>query len=159
MPIQKRDLHHNWSLVCERALIDQKTNLLTIFNVIEEVTLSDLKKNGAPVGPSELKEEDKKIMQRDMCLLSAWRRDQLAGEEALEHDLKIEWISPAGNVLMQTESKINLEKGKNNLRVLINLDKIAFTTAGTYVFRLSDKNEKNVFKSVTEIPIDFKVAG
>lgn len=155
---QNKTLHHLWSILCEKSSIDQTSNLLSIFNVIEEITLSDLKRNNLPIGVADLKEDAPFAIDREVHFINTWRRNVLAEENNINQDIKIEWLSPAGNVLMMKESIIKVETESKNIRVISVFDKLIVTTVGAYILKLSAKqNGETAFHGVVEIPVDIKV--
>jgi hypothetical protein len=154
----ENSLNHVWSLLCEKTSIDQKSNILSIFNLIEEITLSDLHRGDKKVEAKDLKETSPFVLPKEMQYISMWRRGTLAGQGQIEQEMKIEWVSPLGKTLAMSQTPITLESGKRNLRFIFSFDKLALTVLGTYVLRLSTKEKgEGSPRVITETPVDIKL--
>lgn len=157
--MKNNDIIHQWSIVCQKSSVDQGSNLLSLFNNVEEITASDLMVNGMKLDLKDLTEKKPIVIAGDMEHVTLWRRGLSSNKESIiERDMMVEWVSPAGAVLIKSEASFKIEAGKQNTRVIFKIDKIAITTTGTYLIRLFIKEPKDkVYKGVTETPIDMKI--
>lgn len=124
-------IRHVWSILCERIIIDQKTNLISYLTCIEELVAEKLPAVGSL-----------------FALGSLWQTDS-----PKEDILKFRWIlvSPKGLEKKMIESKdFNLEKERHRTNIILN--GISFDRTGIYIFRLQTEHNKK-WKTITEIPI------
>jgi len=124
-------IRHIWSILCERIIIDQKTNLISYLTCIEELVAKKLPAVGSL-----------------FALGSLWQTDS-----PKEDILKFRWIlvSPKGIEKKMIESKDFILE-KESYRTNIILNGISFDSTGIYVFRLQTELN-NKWKTMTEIPI------
>lgn len=159
--IQKTQLiKHIWSVLCTSTSVDKNSNSLSMFNIVEEITLHP------PKGP-EQKAELKKLEQAKLPitvgfsleLVSLWKReDKNKDREDLIVDIEIDLLDPIGNSLHRYTAQAVFKKGLKRLRFINKLNAIKVNGLGEHNFKISIKEPKdNSFREVVQIPFDVKV--
>ncbi|MCK9578004.1 hypothetical protein M0R01_00745 [bacterium] len=136
-----------WALVCRSVSVDQKTGLLSVFNVIEEICLkskSDL--------PSQL------VIPVDINLVINLEVDDITSLDKLTPSLRVVILNPDKKEIGCKDIKIDLS-GINNdkLRVIIGFDSFDIDDFGRYEFVICVKeNDGSVYKKIgsTSIKIE-----
>jgi len=138
-------MQHIWSILCKNSSVDSTTNLLSIFDCIEEINLAfkkggDIKKNF--VAPITLQ------------LVSFWLIDK---EEKL--DLEVELLDPKDRVLHKFKSSFGFKKGIKRFRSRINIEGLHISQQGRYKIRISAKNKgTQKYELVSELPLDIVIS-
>lgn len=136
-----------WSILCERSSIDSQSNLISLFNCIEEISL-DIDKNRLP-------KSDKIVVPANLQLVTFWSIEDFNKANSVE--LKIEFVDPKGEILNTTMSTLNSKKGNKRLRGITNIQGIQITDKGRYYYRLSQKINKQ-FIVISDLPLDVNIA-
>lgn len=141
-----------WAMICNSSITDQQTNTASLYNVIEEITITPSGeatpekafKSGLLVGhPFEI-----------VILFS--RVDDNISEE-LNSEFIITLSDPLGKALMNAVFPAKIEKDKKRLRINIKMNGIKITLEGNYVFRIYLKNEATKEEELASIPFDVKI--
>jgi hypothetical protein len=135
---------HIWSVLCRKAVVDS-TNMLSIFDVIEEISTF-------PQPPDDLIR--KVLLPFPMTLVSYWTRDQRANEEVGKQ--RIQLIGPNRDVLGNTELEFDLRKFAN-ARNLANLAGVLYAGLGFYEFEVSAVDKDGQAKVVASVPFEIKL--
>lgn len=129
-------IKHHFSLICGHAVVDERTKLLSAFDIIEQINVSANKDE---------------IIQIPMHfdLISAWRRDEK--DKSQTATLRIALCKPNENV---NEIKvIDIEiAGSTFYRSIISFSGIKLTGSGLYKFLIDIKQENKDWEEVAEIP-------
>ena len=140
-------MQHIWTVLCQTSSIDIETNLLSIFNCVEELNLM-IDKTKAPQGDL--------VVPTEFQLVSFWTIDNPNKDNELE--LRIEIVDPIGKVLNGFENKYPVKKGIVRFRNRTNIQGLPITEAGRYLVRIMQKEEgKKQFEISTELPLDVKI--
>ncbi len=136
-------MKHVWSIICEKSSIDFESNLLSMFNCVEEVKVV--------IDKTKMPKNDKLIIPVNFQIVSFWSVEDSNKENFVE--VKGELIAPGGAVLI--EFKNNLKSGKKikRFRSRTNIQKMPVTESGRYYFKILQK-KGNKFKIVAELPLD-----
>lgn len=155
--MKNNEIIHQWSIMCDKSLVDQSSNLLSLLNIIEEISVSNLAKNGKKIESKELNDKVSISILKEMSYVSMWRRNALS-DDAIDREVQLEWISPQGKSLLNTTTHLQIERGKKNLRMIFNFNTLVITVPGTYVMRLSlrESQEKN-FSTIVDTSVDVKL--
>jgi|AntAceMinimDraft_18_1070375.scaffolds.fasta_scaffold89650_2 hypothetical protein len=136
-----------WSIICEKSSIDSQTNLLSLFNCIEEMKL-EIDKNKMP-------KTDKLVIPVNFQLISLWTIENHAKENMLE--IKVEFIDPKGRILNEFPNTLKSKKGDKRLRSITNIQGMQITEGGRYYYRISQK-KGNQFEIASETPLDVNLS-
>ena len=134
--------------MCRSSSIDRDTNIISLLDVIEEITFSsDLTSTGI---------KDLEIIQLPFELVTMWQRDGSI-EKELSANIKLVGITPKGKETEIGPIPIIFEKGKPRIRVRIKINGITFNGLGVYKFKVL-LEEKGKFVKVQEIPLEIKAS-
>ncbi|MFC1622788.1 hypothetical protein ACFL16_00140 [Patescibacteria group bacterium] len=138
-------MQHIWSVLCRKSIIDSETNLLSMLDSFEELTV-DLAKNykGESINiPLEFE------------LVSYWVTEKQEGPESQK--VLIELKNPQNEVIKKFDQLIKLKKNNQRLRACLRIKGIGLTGEGKYVIQVKHKGEKSKnYKKVSEIPFYVK---
>jgi len=136
-----------WSIICEKSSVDAQTNLLSLFNCIEEMKLE--------IDKTKMAENNKVVIPVNLQLISFWTIDDYTKEHSSE--IKIELVDPKGKILNEFKNTLKSNKGNKRLRSITNLQGVPVTESGKYYYRTSQKIG-NKFEIVSEVPLDISIS-
>src|SRR5687768_16960451 len=86
-------IHHAWSVLCGRSSIDSESNVVSLFDVVEEITVDGvIDKLGVLPGPYDL--------------VSLWSREKL--DEPAEGEARWSLVTPKGRTMRQKPGVLDL---------------------------------------------------
>lgn len=135
-------IDHIWTLICSNAIIDKDTNNVSIFNVIEQLTI-----------PNSFLEKD--IIGIRFEIITLWSRTNPI-EPSIGNSI-IDLYAPNGKLLKSLESKLDLSTYER-LRTRGQFEGLPFKGDGIYRFVIkyrSDQLER--WKKVASIPLQIKI--
>ena len=139
-------MKHVWSILCQQSSIDQETNLISLFNAIEELNINLDKANAL---------ENNLLISVQLQLVSYWVREEALAEETLT--IRTELVNPEGKVLNSFDNKLTIKAGVLRFRHRNNIQGLAISGPGRYHLRLVEiKASKEMI--LTELPLDVKVS-
>lgn len=151
------DIKHIWSIPCQKANIDMRSGLLTLVDVLEEITVTvDPKKNTKDL-LEEMKgnKQGKSILvQNNFSLVSFWEIPE--NEKNKKQSMKIKMFNSdnlqvgEGGLDFTTDSKSNFHK------TIFEIPSIPVNKSGTYYLSISLKI-KDDFVELSRIPFNVKV--
>lgn len=136
-----------WSIICEKSSIDSQTNLLSLFNCIEEIKLE--------IDKTKMPKSDKIVIPASLQLISFWIIEEPAKENSA--DIKVNFVDPKGNVLNEFVKTLKTKKNEKRLRSVINIQGIPITDSGRYYYKILQK-KGNKFEVVSEVPFDINMS-
>lgn len=136
-----------WSIICNNSSIDSQTNLLSLFNCVEEMKLE--------IDKSKMPKSDKIVIPVNLQLISLWIVDDFLKENTA--DIKLELIDPVGKVLNEFFNTLKSKNGDKRLRSITNIQGIQITESGRYYYRISQK-KGDKFEMVSETPLDINIS-
>lgn len=136
-----------WSIICSNSSIDSQTNLLSLFNCIEEVKLE--------IDKSKISKNNKLVIPANLQLVSLWTINDFSKENTL--NIKLELIDPVGKTLSDFSSTLKSKKGDKRLRSITNIQGIPITKNGRYYYRISQKKGDKL-EVVSETPLDINLS-
>ena len=139
-----------WSVLSSGVVVDQQTNNISLFNVIEEITIPKDKL-------LKLKTDDGKNMLGvpvSFNLLSVWRRIGKSG--LISADIKVQIFDPTGKTRDVSNEPIQLAEKIQRLRLIMKWAGIKVGSSGIYTFKIlkKEKGEKSFSEAGT---IDLKI--
>lgn len=140
-----------WGLLCSLSSVDQEKNNISLFNVIDQITI--------PKSFFEKQLVDKMdyIFPLPHEIVLCWKRtfDISVFNEEIFADFKIKTIDPSGMVLQETLNSIKLPQNIMRLRVRFPMQGILASQPGNYAHQIEVKsqNQKD-FKKILEIPFE-----
>lgn len=139
---------HRWSVLCRRGIVDKYTNLLSVFEVVDELTTEG--------DPPEVPLPPHVGVTVESQLVSMWDRSEREKPEAFWQTVIL--TGPDG----QSEGSGVKIEGKlldhPRVRLLLTIKAIRFYGAGTYNFNIYySKTGKVKGKLVSQVPLEIKV--
>lgn len=129
-------MRHILSILCERAIIDKETNLVSYLTVIEGIRVSRL--------PFRIP---------FLAFSTLWRSE---GDDGGSLELKLTMVNPDGSE-DEIFSSYKVQSSAKRHRTNMILNGFEFNQSGTYSLRLERRNG-NKWELVTEMPFDITVA-
>ena len=133
-------IKHIWTVICSQVVIDQDTNNISLFNILEEVGI-----------PQEVVKENN-IIPIVLEIVSLWVRSDLA--EPSKGSARISLIAPDGELLKTVESEVDLTDHER-LRARGCFQGLPFKGEGVYDFKVSLKNNHD-WAEVATIPVKIR---
>ena len=129
-------IKHTWSVLCESASIDNESNKVSIFNVLDGLTvLGDPEQvNGIPV---------------TFEMISSWERSK---EEPCEGSMRVYQLKPSGEKTSYLEFGIDLSKSHFH-RTRIKFNGLPLAGPGRYVICVEYKEGDGKWQKAAELPL------
>lgn len=151
-------LEVKWALLCKNASVDQQSNNVSLFNIIEELTI-----NKSPLGDSIVKRSasfpEKVQINSEFTLVVHMERKPEIKIKDFEPSMELKFTDPQGvNFATIAEIPIKLKEGKNRLRNIISIGSLFVKTPGVYNLIVSTRNTKSdTFSEGARVPLDVKI--
>jgi len=129
-------IKHIWSILCDSSSIDGESNKVSLFNVLESLTVYG---NPEQVYGIPIKFE----------VITLWER---TGETPVEGVMRLMQIKPDGESSNPLEVKIDLSKSHFH-RTRISIQGLPLAGPGRYVYQVESKEEEADWQKVAELPI------
>ncbi len=100
-------IKHIWTILCSNSSIDQNTNNVSLFNVIEQVELQAFDKK-------KINEKQEKGIPLNCELISLWNRKDNAKKG---YEEKVEFVDPAGAILNTIETPLKIPDNIQSFRM------------------------------------------
>lgn len=134
-----------WSIACHNSVIDQDTNSLSIFESLECINVSYRDK-------IDLKEI--KIIPISFQIASLWIDKNTKTDR--KFDLLVEVLDWQGKSIKQFNQECVIPTKIERLRAITKISGFGVTNQGEYTLVVKYKENKKLYKIVSEIPIDIK---
>lgn len=142
-------LKHIWTILVQSSSTDSNTNLFSLFNAVDEITVDinqkDVKndKKESPIG-----------IPVSFQIVSLWKRNNNL-ELELKNQVKIYLLDPKGKELQHIEYPMVIPADKKRMRFITPINGMNITVGGEYRFVLTIKEPgKTSFEKIVEVPID-----
>ncbi len=144
-------IEHLWTILCSLSSIDNETNNVSLFNIIEEVAVSPQTTQGKDLGIN-----DKKGILLPFEIISLWKR--LNDTESIISDVKISFLDPNNNLMQNMGYKMEIKPQHQRMRMRVKANGITVTKQGEYFFLVEIKeNTESKFREVARIPLLVKM--
>jgi hypothetical protein len=132
---------HIWTLCCENAIIDSRTNNLSLINLLEQLNV--------PPGA--------KVIGMRMMLVTLWSKSQdVAVAERFRS--RALWELPGGERIFGTEEmEQEIPADTHRLRVLLEVGGVPFREGGYYHFVVEKMSAEDKWETVTRLPLEVVV--
>lgn len=117
------------SIVCTGASVDQETNNLSIFNMIEEISIFEKQLQAATKDGNK-----ERVAPLSFELVTLWRKN--VKNEGISAQEKIELLDPDDKILQKIEHPILMKSEHKRLRNRIKISGFKITAPGDYTFRI-----------------------
>jgi hypothetical protein len=140
-------MKHVWSIICQQSSIDFESNLLSLYNCLEEINLV--------IDKDQVSREKKMTIPTKFQLVSSWSIEDSSQNNNLE--TRGEFIDPDGNTLNTFDNSFIIKSGITRFRNRTNIQGFPVTKEGRYYLKVWQKNQAKDFELVAELPIDIKI--
>ena len=142
---------HQWTIVCQQAIVDRFTNNLTIVGVVEQVNIELQKLKEA----TEVRKQP--VVPTSFSLVSMWHRSDTAKEERSSGRLSIK--NPKGKTLFATQQQeIDLTGDKLRARNIFNFRGFPLEESGSYRVYVQTLLAPGKWKTVATIEIPVRIS-
>ena len=135
-----------WSVIFNRAVVDEKTNSISLFDCVEEITVNFSK-------PEDISVPQKNIP-INFTIISLWSDNEVSQDRKFEYLLEI--IDPQGKKINEFSNFPVIEKGKKRLRTIVQMNGMQITSEGEYTLVVKYKKDSEKFIIASKIPLDIK---
>jgi hypothetical protein len=143
----------NWAVLCKDASVDQRSNLVSLQTVIEEITLT---KNAEL--DKALSKDEKIQIGAEFSLVVQLDRLNPEDQQFYSSFLEINVVDPDGIELGKTSIPLEIQKDKRRFRVIIRFNNFIITKAGDYNFVIMLRTKDNTsFYEGTRVPLEIKI--
>lgn len=153
--IRGKKIEHLWSVLSASSSVDQQTNSLSIFNVVEEITITSIPQIAENRSPKDGSPQ-KFSIPLNLTITSLWQRNDDVNEGDMSVDARIRFTDPKGEMVNQNPLPLSFKKGFKRLRAITMINAITFTTPGEYRFVIEASTNKG-FEEVCSIPLQIKI--
>jgi hypothetical protein len=134
-----------WSLICERAVVDQNSNAISLINVLEALKVSRPQKSSEEKGSGI-------VIPIVFYIVSFWLVDERSRHE--EREIKIEIWGPTKKIKEFSNDFIAPDKIKR-VRLCMVMNGLPIDGEGEYRFKIFiRKKEQEKYLLASEIPLD-----
>ena len=142
-------MKHIWTVLCQNSSVDSDTNLLSIFNCLEELAIKIDRKKAPKI--------DELVIPIGAQLISFWSIENQNQDNILE--ISVEILDPDGKLLNKFDQKIDIKRGPLRFRNILKIQGIKITKEGRYIIKMTHKKKEDKdFKVVAELPLDIKIS-
>lgn len=135
-----------WSVIFNRAVVDENTNSISLFDCVEEITVNFSK-------PEDVSVPQKNIP-INFTIISLWSDNDISKDRKFEYLLEI--IDPQGKKINEFSNFPVIEKGKKRLRTIVQMNGMGITSEGEYTLVVKYKKDSEKFVVASKIPLDIK---
>ena len=134
-----------WSIIASKTVIDRNSNMISLFDCIEQLNVNANKKI---VDNNKIKKLSTKF-----DIVSLWKDDEISKERSGE--FIIELYDPSNKKINKFENIFVMPKSMKRMRTIITFEGFPITTEGEYIFKIKfRKNKNNKYKQVSELPLE-----
>jgi len=149
-----KSVEHIWSLVCKNSSIDNETNNITLFNLIERITMNAPKQEIDKIKNGEAKGI---LLGMDFEVVSRFKK--LDKSKTTAFDFRLRFLAPSGKLLpVQAEQKIAFTEGIQNMRVRNRFSTMPIIEAGEYTISVEAKDVgESDYQEVAKVPLEIMI--
>lgn len=149
-------IKHIWTVLCKESTINQGDNVMSLFGVLEEltVTLTPINRERKVAKKNPL--NAKINIPLNFELVSFWTRDNY--NEPIKSSLEIAFYNPKGEELKKIYQDLAMPAGIKRFRSRMKISGITIQGVGEYCFKVGIKEtDKKTYKTVSELPLEIKL--
>lgn len=141
---------HIWSVLCDRTIIDQTTNKISLIDVMDRITFLD------PDGKlREATEKDRAVARVNFVLASLWRQSEYGTPEKIQVRLALR--GPNGKRIDPPSTSSTLDLKKINLRATHQIPGMPLRGPGYYTFLVQHlPSEGKRWRTVARLALEVK---
>jgi hypothetical protein len=127
---------HVWTVLCQKTLLDPQTDVISIVDVLEKITLTGLVAVEEELAKAHGKGRKGLVFPVLMQLVTWWVRSDYTKPEKL--DIRIAILDPSGERLLVQEVPIDLTESSAR-RMTLRFQEFQMTQEGVYWFAIEKK--------------------
>ncbi len=132
--ISNNKIDHQWTILCGSSSVDQQTNNISLFNIIEQLSLNIKRENWEKA----LKEKKEGFLARTQFeIVTLWEKEDL--EDEISAEVEVRLVDPKGNVLHKQPYQLSFAKQVKRHRQRLTWSGMKLTQAGVYIFSINIK--------------------
>jgi hypothetical protein len=140
------NIKHIWSILCERSSIDQNTNNISLFNVLEQINVDKKVLEMAKTSQKSV------IATINYQLITLWQKE--AEKKKINFEQKIEVVDANGKILASAPKRLEIPASQTRIRAINNFEGLPITGMGEYAFKIYLKDEYDEkYKIYASIPL------
>ncbi len=135
-----------WSVIFNRAVVDNNTNSISLFDGVEEITINFSK-------PEDISIPQKNIP-INFTIISLWSDEDISKSRKFEYLIEI--LDPQNKKISEFSNIQIFEIGKKRLRTIVQINGMTVTSEGEYTIIVKYKKDSEKFIVASKIPLDIK---
>jgi hypothetical protein len=143
MKTSKNNIEYKWSMLAKGSSVDQESNLLSVFEILEELKV-DIK---------VIKETEFLVLPIQFQLISLWEK-KVKDSEVKRAEILVECYDPNGKLMNSLNHDLVIPADKKRMRLKIHINGLKLTASGNYIFKLSKQEEDGKMEKIAEIPLE-----
>ena len=141
-------MKHIWSVLCQKSAIDKETNLISLFECLEQIS--------AVIGVKKAKAKDKLVIPIDFQIVSFWTDEDSSKDRKFQVEIRL--FDSDHKVLENFPGEYIFKKGIIRFRSRIIVHGLPVTKKGRYLFKVQYRRGSGKYKEVAELPLDINVS-
>ncbi|MDP3735628.1 MAG: hypothetical protein Q8R39_04350 [bacterium] len=143
-------IEHVWSQLCQLSSVDQDTNSVSLFHLIEELAIERAK--SAPPPP-----EGGVVIPVACELVTLWHK-RSEGQHVIA-DVEVALFDPQGARLQSVIYKLDIAPQHSRTRFRLKMNGLKITTAGTYSFAVNIRGPNETqFVEAARVPLGVRIS-
>jgi hypothetical protein len=143
-------IEHIWSQLCQSSSVDQDTNSVSLFHLIEEIAVGRAA-DAPPPGAEGV------VIPISCELVTLWHK-RAEGQHVIA-DVEVALFDPAAVRLQNVIYKLDIAPQHSRSRFRLKMNGLKITTAGTYSFVVSIRGPNETqFREATRVPLEVRVS-
>jgi len=139
------NVEHLWSLLCVSTSIDNQSNNISLYNIVEEVSV----KKAKYIDSKEI------LLPVNLNFVSLWKKLDDSVQENFEQKIILE--SPSGEELGGSTHSFSFKENLKRMRVIVKIDGLKLVGGGEYLFKIGLRGEgEKDFKEFAIVPLGIK---
>ena len=142
-------IKHIWSVLCEKSIINQDDNIISLIGILEELnaTITPVNKN--------FQKKEKIIIPFNFEVVNYWTKQH---SEEVKMQVKVAVVDPDGKEISDSVNESIFPKDVKRLRTRLRVQGLPVTRSGNYHFKISLRADNDkVFTLISELPLEVRV--
>lgn len=141
-------MKHLWSILCRHGVVDKDSNVLTLVDVLEEVSVQFHGATPDPVGSH--------VLQIQMELVTLWSKEEL--DRSKTNRFRVVLETPGDpQPTVRPECTVKFSDDKLRVRSIAKTTALLWRGVGTYTFFVQVLGAKGKWKTVAELPFEVRI--
>ena len=139
-------MQHHWSILCQSSAIDIDSNLLSLYDCLEEVNVNTRSKPGVAIN-----------LPINFEVVSFISDKQTKGNRKI--NLKAQLFDPKGKQINEFGGELFFKEGSKRLRSRLKIQGLTLSESGVYNMHLNFEGIEDVdFKADCDLPLEVNIS-